>query len=38
MLGEESIISKAQYLYGKYGRICGRHKCEGECVLPGEIC
>ncbi len=35
MLGEESNVFKAQYLYGKHGRKCGRHKCEGECALPG---
>ena len=38
VLGKESNLSKAQYLYGKHGRICGGHKCEGVCALPGEIC
>ncbi len=38
MLGEESIISKARYLYGKHGRRCGGHKREGKCALPGEVC
>ena len=38
MLGEESYVSKARYLYGKHGRIYGGHKCEGGCALPGEIC
>ncbi len=37
MLGEESIVSKALYLYGKYGRKCGGHKCEGVCALPGKV-
>ena len=37
-LGEEAIISKAQYPYGKRRRICGRHKREGVCALPGEVC
>ena len=38
MLGEESYISKAQNLSGKHGRICGGHKREGKCALPGEVC
>ena len=38
MLGEESNISKARYLYGRHGRICGGYKREGRCALPGEIC
>ena len=37
-LDEEAIIFKVRYLYGKLGRICGGHKREGECALPGEIC
>ena len=37
-LDEEAIIFKVQYLYGKLVRICGGHKREGECALPGEIC
>ena len=38
MLGEESIISKAQNLSGKHGRRCGGYKREGKCALPGEVC
>jgi len=38
MPGKESIIFKALYLYGKHGRICGGHKREGGCALPGEVC
>ena len=38
MLGEESDVFKARYLYGKHRRICGGHKREGVCALPGEIC
>lgn len=30
-------IIKVQYLYGSSGCICGRHKREGGCALPGEI-
>jgi len=37
MLGEKAYIFKAQYLHGKHGRICRRHKREGECALPGEV-
>jgi hypothetical protein len=37
-LDEESHIFKVQYLYGKLVRICGEHKREGECALPGEVC
>ena len=37
MLDEKANISKVQYLHGKHGRRCGRHKREGECALPGEI-
>jgi hypothetical protein len=37
MLDEKANIFKVQYLHGKHGRKCGRHKCEGECALPGEI-
>jgi len=36
-LDEEANIFKVQYLYGKPGRICGGHKREGGCALPGEI-
>jgi hypothetical protein len=38
MLDEKANIFKVPYLHGKHGRICGGHKCEGECVLPGEVC
>ena len=38
MLDEKAIIFKVRYLYGKHGRICGGHKREGGCALPGEIC
>jgi hypothetical protein len=38
MPGEKANIFKAQYLYGRHGRICGGHKREGGCALPGEIC
>ena len=38
MLDEESIISKVQYLYGRHVCICGGHKREGGCALPGEVC
>ena len=38
MLGEKACFFKARYLHGKHGRICGRHKREGMCALPGEVC
>jgi hypothetical protein len=38
VLGEEAKIFKARYLYGKRGRICGGHKRESVCALPGEVC
>lgn len=38
MSDKESNIFKVQYLYGRHGRRCGRHKRESECALPGEIC
>ena len=38
MLDEKAIIFKVRYLSGKHGRICGGHKREGGCALPGEIC
>jgi hypothetical protein len=38
VLGEESIISKAQNLSGKHGRKCDGHKREGKCAIPGEVC
>ena len=37
MLDEESIIFKVLYLYGEHERICGGHKREGGCALPGEV-
>lgn len=37
MLDEKAIIFKVRYLYGRHGRICGGHKREGGCALPGEI-
>jgi hypothetical protein len=36
VLDKEANNSKVQYLHGRHGRICGRYKCEGDCVLPGE--
>jgi hypothetical protein len=38
MPDEKAIIFKVRYLSGRHGRICGRHKREGGCALPGEIC
>jgi hypothetical protein len=38
LLDEKANIFKVRYLYGKQGRICGGHKREGGCALPGEIC
>ena len=38
MLDEEAKLSKDRYLHGKHGRICGGHKREGGCEIPGEIC
>ena len=37
MPDEKANIFKVRYLYGRHGRICGRHKREGGCVLPGEV-
>jgi len=37
MLDEKANIFKVRYLHGKHGRICGGHKREGECALPGEV-
>jgi hypothetical protein len=37
-LDEKANVFKVQYLYGKLGRICGGHKREGGCALPGEVC
>jgi len=36
MPDEEAIISKVRYLSGRHARICGGHKREGGCALPGE--
>ena len=38
MLDERAYRLKVRYLYGKHGSICGGHKREGKCALPGEIC
>jgi hypothetical protein len=35
--GEKANIFKAQSLSGRRGRICGGHKREGGCVIPGEV-
>ena len=37
MLDKEAIISKVRYLTGRHVRICGGHKREGGCALPGEV-
>ena len=37
-LDEEAYIFKVQYLYGELVRICGGHKCKGDCAIPGEVC
>jgi hypothetical protein len=37
MLDEKANIFKVRYLYGEHGRICGGHKREGGCALPGEV-
>jgi hypothetical protein len=37
MSDEKANIFKVRYLYGRHGRICGGHKRESECALPGEI-
>ncbi len=36
MPDEKAYNFKVQYLYGRHGGICGRHKCEGGSALPGE--
>jgi len=38
MLDEKANIFKVRKLHGRHGRICGGHKREGRCALPGEIC
>ena len=37
MPDEEAYIFEVRNLYGRHGRICGRHKREGERALPGEV-
>ncbi len=37
MPDEEAYIFKVRNLYGRHGRICGRHKRESGCALPGEV-
>jgi hypothetical protein len=37
MSDEKANLFKVRYLYGRHGRICGGHKREGGCALPGEI-
>ncbi len=37
MLDEEANIFKVRYLYREHRRICGGHKREGGCALPGEV-
>jgi len=32
------ISHEVQYPYGSQLRICGGHKREGGCALPGEVC
>ena len=36
--GEAAHIVKARYLHGTTRRKSDRHKREGECAIPGEIC
>ena len=38
MPDEKAKFFKVQYLHGRHWRICGGHKREGECAIPGEIC
>ena len=38
MPDEKAHIFKVRNLYGRHGRICGGHKREGGCALPGEVC
>jgi len=38
MSDEKANIFKVQKLPGRHGRIYGRHKQEGRCALPGEVC
>jgi hypothetical protein len=36
VLDEESKVSEVLFLHGEHCRICGGHKREGGCALPGE--
>ena len=36
MPDKEAHISEVRYLTGRHVRICGGHKREGGCALPGE--
>ena len=36
MLDEKANIFEVLFLHGEHERICGGHKREGECALPGE--
>ena len=36
MPDEGANISEVRYLTGRHVRICGGHKREGGCALPGE--
>jgi hypothetical protein len=35
---KKAIIFEVRYLYGTHGSTHDRHKREGICALPGEIC
>ena len=37
MPDEEANIFEVRYLNGRHVRICGGHKREGGCALPGEV-
>ena len=37
-LDEKANIFKVRYPHGKPGCICGGHKREGGCAIPGEVC
>jgi hypothetical protein len=37
VLGERAKRLKARCLHGKHGSICGGHKRERVCEIPGEI-
>ncbi|MBN1294122.1 MAG: hypothetical protein JXB48_19960 [Candidatus Latescibacteria bacterium] len=36
MSDEKANIFKVRYLYGRHGRICGRHKREDGAHYPGR--